>query len=83
MVGSLYVYEIDLQLYFNASFTTSEGLRYVEVFIFFSWLIPWFWQKEHLKLQPTVPNDNDLDFGRKWYRGFFSIGSIFIADIYP
>ena len=35
-----------------------------------------FWQCLQLRLQPTVPIDKDIEPGRKWYNGFFSIGSI-------
>ena len=34
-----------------------------------------FWQKRQARLQPAVPNDRTDEPGRKWFRGFFSIGS--------
>ena len=34
-----------------------------------------FWQNLHVRLQPAVPKDSTDDPGRKWFRGFFSIGS--------
>src|SRR5512141_464569 len=34
-----------------------------------------FWQNLHARLQPAVPNDSTLEPGRKWFSGFFSIGS--------
>jgi hypothetical protein len=34
-----------------------------------------FWQNLQLKLQPAVPNDSTAVPGRKWFKGFFSIGS--------
>jgi hypothetical protein len=35
-----------------------------------------FWQNLQARLQPAVPKDRTLVPGRKWLRGFFSIGSI-------
>jgi hypothetical protein len=34
-----------------------------------------FWQNWQPRLQPAVPNDSTLVPGRKWFSGFFSIGS--------
>ena len=34
-----------------------------------------FWQKRQPRLHPAVPNESTLVPGRKWLRGFFSIGS--------
>src|SRR5262245_14606268 len=34
-----------------------------------------FWQNLHDRLQPAVPNDRTGVPGRKWFSGFFSIGS--------
>ena len=34
-----------------------------------------FWQKRQARLQPAVPNDSTEVPGRKWFSGFFSIGS--------
>ena len=34
-----------------------------------------FWQKRQARLQPAVPKDSTELPGRKWLRGFFSIGS--------
>ena len=39
-------------------------------------LISQFWQNLQAKLQPAVPNDSTEVPGRKWLRGFFSIGSM-------
>ena len=39
-------------------------------------LISQFWQKRHPRLQPAVPKERTGEPGRKWFRGFFSIGSI-------
>jgi hypothetical protein len=34
-----------------------------------------FWQKAQVRLQPAVPKDSTGVPGRKWFRGFFSMGS--------
>ena len=34
-----------------------------------------FWQKRHARLQPAVPNERIDVPGRKWFSGFFSMGS--------
>src|SRR5262249_22755354 len=34
-----------------------------------------FWQNRHARLQPAVPNDRTELPGRKWFSGFFSMGS--------
>src|SRR5262245_25078033 len=34
-----------------------------------------FWQKRQERLQPAVPNESTEVPGRKWFSGFFSIGS--------
>jgi hypothetical protein len=34
-----------------------------------------FWQKRQPKLQPAVPKDKTGVPGKKWARGFFSMGS--------
>ncbi len=34
-----------------------------------------FWQNLQVRLQPAVPNDRTEEPGRKWFNGFFSIGS--------
>ena len=34
-----------------------------------------FWQNRHARLQPAVPNERTDVPGRKWFSGFFSIGS--------
>ena len=34
-----------------------------------------FWQKRQARLQPAVPNESTAEPGRKWWSGFFSIGS--------
>ena len=35
-----------------------------------------FWQNLHARLQPAVPKESTGVPGRKWFRGFFSIGSM-------
>ena len=34
-----------------------------------------FWQKRQPRLQPAVPKERTGEPGRKWFSGFFSIGS--------
>ena len=34
-----------------------------------------FWQNLHARLQPAVPNESTGVPGRKWFSGFFSMGS--------
>src|SRR5271169_4518590 len=34
-----------------------------------------FWQNRQARLQPAVPNERTDEPGRKWFKGFFSIGS--------
>jgi len=38
-------------------------------------LMSQFWQNLQARLQPAVPNDRIGVPGRKWLRGFFSMGS--------
>ena len=42
-----------------------------------------FWQNRHDRLQPAVPNDRTEVPGRKWFSGFFSIGSTQKPDERP
>ncbi len=64
----------------NCQLTISSGEKYLPLSIFAVWDILQFWQNGHLKLHPTVPMENAFEFGKKWYRGFFSIGSIATTD---
>ena len=34
-----------------------------------------FWQNRQPRLHPAVPKDSTAEPGRKWFSGFFSIGS--------
>src|SRR5262245_534846 len=45
------------------------------VSISFDFEMSQFWQNRQARLQPAVPNDRTDDPGRKWFSGFFSIGS--------
>jgi len=38
-------------------------------------LISQFWQNLQARLHPAVPKEKTLLPGRKWFRGFFSMGS--------
>jgi hypothetical protein len=42
-----------------------------------------FWQNRHARLQPAVPKDSTAVPGRKWFRGFFSMGSTQNPDERP
>ena len=42
-----------------------------------------FWQNLQVRLQPAVPKDSTDDPGRKWFSGFFSIGSTQYPDDRP
>jgi hypothetical protein len=44
------------------------------------WEILQFWQNLQYMLHPTVAIDSALVPGRKWKRGFFSIGSLLIEQ---
>ena len=35
-----------------------------------------FWQNLQVRLQPAVPKDSTGVPGRKWFSGFFSMGSM-------
>ncbi len=39
-------------------------------------LMSQFWQNEQARLHPAVPNESTDVPGRKWLRGFFSMGSM-------
>src|SRR5580704_5627097 len=80
IVGSLYVNAIESQWLRTASSTTSSGGTYDEP----TWSardfeMSQFWQKKQPMLQPAVPMEKTRVPGRKWFRGFFSMGSICIA----
>ena len=42
-----------------------------------------FWQNLQVRLHPAVPKDSTGVPGRKWLRGFFSIGSMQNPDERP
>jgi hypothetical protein len=46
-------------------------------------LMSQFWQNLHMRLQPAVPKLKTRDPGRKWLRGFFSMGSMQKPDDRP
>ena len=50
---------------------------------FETWEISQFWQCRHLKLHPRVAMEKVRLPGRKWYKGFFSMGSTFCAAAAP
>ncbi|OGD24496.1 MAG: hypothetical protein A2Y56_06555 [Candidatus Aminicenantes bacterium RBG_13_63_10] len=52
-------------------------------FRFDAWEICQFWQNPQRKLQPTVAREKDSVPGRKWNRGFFSMGSTCAAMTSP
>ena len=59
-----------------AAAAISEGeAASASVSVSFDFEMSQFWQKRHARLHPAVPNDSTADPGRKWFRGFFSIGS--------
>src|ERR1700676_1498148 len=76
IVGSLYVNAIESHPYFSASKGTSSGGTAFECT--WSWCdleMSQFWQKKHPMLQPAVPMLNTRVPGKKWFSGFFSMGS--------
>src|SRR5580658_7321295 len=77
IVGSLYVNAIEGHPLRIARSTTSSGGMYDE----FTWSdrdfeMSQFWQKKQPMLHPAVPIENTRVPGRKWFSGFFSMGSI-------
>ena len=42
-----------------------------------------FWQNLQARLQPAVPNENTALPGKKWWSGFFSIGSMQKPELRP
>jgi hypothetical protein len=42
-----------------------------------------FWQNLQVRLQPAVPNESTAVPGKKWFKGFFSIGSMQNPDERP
>ncbi len=58
-----------------ASAIVSGAASSASVSVSFDLEMSQFWQKRHARLQPAVPNDNTELPGRKWFSGFFSMGS--------
>src|SRR5438445_8196455 len=76
ITGSLYVNATDRQPSSLAALAISSGAASsASVSISLDLLMSQFWQNRHARLQPAVPNDSTDDPGRKWFRGFFSMGS--------
>jgi hypothetical protein len=75
MVGSVYVKATPLLPLDNASEARSSGLTYL-VGTPADWDMLQFWQKSHVRLQPAGPVERISVPGMKWYRGFFSMGSM-------
>src|SRR5882757_3999956 len=75
--GSLYVNAMLAQPNLTAASARSSGLALsASVSISRDFDMSQFWQNLQARLQPAVPKDRTLVPGRKWLRGFFSIGSI-------
>src|SRR6266849_4451707 len=77
IVGSLYVNAMDAHPCCSASRGTSSGGTYCEC----TWSLrdfemSQFWQKKQPMLHPAVPIEKTFVPGRKWFSGFFSMGSI-------
>src|SRR5579884_583200 len=76
IVGSLYVKATLRQPNSSATRAMSSGVeRLASVSISRDLEISQFWQNLQARLQPAVPNDSTAEPGRKWFKGFFSIGS--------
>jgi len=61
---------------FNAVLTIFSGVaKYASVCSGLACDISQFWQFLQCKLQPTVAIESILEPGKKWNKGFFSIGS--------
>ena len=76
ITGSLYVNAMLRQLRRSAAAAIASGLAWsARVFISRDFEMSQFWQNLHVRLQPAVPNESTGVPGKKWFSGFFSIGS--------
>src|SRR5215210_659284 len=76
IVGSLYVKATLRQPISSAARARSSGVaRSASVSVSRDLEMSQFWQNLHARLQPAVPKESTAEPGRKWLRGFFSIGS--------
>ncbi len=74
--GSLYVKATLRQFRSRAAFAIRSGEAWsASVSISRDFEMSQFWQKRQARLQPAVPKDSTDVPGRKWFSGFFSIGS--------
>ena len=53
----------------------SGSAESASVSVSFDFEMSQFWQNRQARLHPAVPNDSTGEPGRKWWSGFFSIGS--------
>ncbi len=84
MVGSLYVHDIDDDPDAIALFTPSSGERvFCRMLSKLACEICQFWQWLQEKLHPTPPREYESVPGRKWYSGFFSMGSTASDETLP
>jgi hypothetical protein len=61
----------------SAAWARSSGMaRSCRVSICRDFDMSQFWQNLQARLQPAVPNDSTGVPGRKWFSGFFSMGSM-------
>ena len=76
MTGSLYVKATLRQPSRSAVAAISSGdAASASVSISRDFEMSQFWQNRHARLQPAVPNESTAVPGRKWFSGFFSMGS--------
>jgi hypothetical protein len=74
--GSLYVYATLRQPSLPAARATVSGdAASARVSVCLDLLMSQFWQNLQARLQPAVPKLRTAVPGRKWFSGFFSIGS--------
>src|SRR5512146_1081409 len=84
ITGSLYVNATDSQPRRAAVVAMATGdASSARVSISRDFEMSQFWQNRQARLQPAVPNERTADPGRKWFSGFFSIGSTQNPDERP